>query len=86
MLPSLGRMVEIQKWGELMRLLWLLHAVPSRADEVRRDLGYESMACPCTGNKSEAKALMSEAGVPVVPGYHGQDQSMSRSAPCTHHV
>ena len=42
------------------------------------------MACPATGNKSEAKALMSEAGVPVVPGYHGQDQSMSRSALCTH--
>ncbi len=26
------------------------------------------------GSKSEAKALMEKAGVPVVPGYHGQDQ------------
>ena len=26
------------------------------------------------GNKSEAKALMAGAGVPVVPGYHGDDQ------------
>jgi 3-methylcrotonyl-CoA carboxylase alpha subunit len=27
------------------------------------------------GNKSAAKALMQKAGVPVVPGYHGADQS-----------
>ena len=27
------------------------------------------------GNKSAAKALMDRAGVPVVPGYHGADQS-----------
>ena len=26
------------------------------------------------GGKSEAKALMAEAGVPLVPGYHGADQ------------
>ena len=26
------------------------------------------------GSKSDAKALMEKAGVPVVPGYHGQDQ------------
>lgn len=31
------------------------------------------------GNKSEAKTLMAEAGVPVVPGYHGHDQSLPRS-------
>ena len=31
------------------------------------------------GNKSEAKRIMSEAGVPVVPGYHGSDQSEQRS-------
>ena len=30
------------------------------------------------GNKSEAKRIMSEAGVPVVPGYHGSDQSEQR--------
>ncbi len=28
-----------------------------------------------TGDKSEAKALMSSAGVPVVPGYHGEEQA-----------
>ena len=27
------------------------------------------------GGKSEAKALMAEAGVPLVPGYHGEDQA-----------
>jgi 3-methylcrotonyl-CoA carboxylase alpha subunit len=27
------------------------------------------------GSKSEAKAIMEDAGVPVVPGYHGEDQS-----------
>src|SRR4051794_30565308 len=27
------------------------------------------------GGKSEAKALMEKAGVPLVPGYHGEDQS-----------
>ena len=31
------------------------------------------------GDKSEAKALMNKAGVPVVPGYHGADQSNDRS-------
>jgi 3-methylcrotonyl-CoA carboxylase alpha subunit len=29
------------------------------------------------GSKSAAKALMEAAGVPVVPGYHGEDQSMA---------
>ncbi|KAK9821325.1 hypothetical protein WJX81_004610 [Elliptochloris bilobata] len=41
-------------------------------------VGPPAAAIAAMGNKSEAKALMSEAGVPVVPGYHGQDQSMSR--------
>jgi 3-methylcrotonyl-CoA carboxylase alpha subunit len=30
------------------------------------------------GSKLEAKRLMAEAGVPVVPGYHGSDQTDSR--------
>ena len=30
------------------------------------------------GDKARAKQLMSEAGVPVVPGYHGDDQSDER--------
>ncbi len=29
------------------------------------------------GSKSAAKALMESAGVPVVPGYHGDDQSLA---------
>jgi len=29
------------------------------------------------GSKSAAKALMEAAGVPVVPGYHGEDQSLT---------
>ena len=32
------------------------------------------------GSKSRAKALMETAGVPVVPGYHGDDQSDGRLA------
>lgn len=42
-------------------------------------------ACPSlshlpfvSGDKSEAKALMAAAGVPVVPGYHAEDQSEHR--------
>jgi 3-methylcrotonyl-CoA carboxylase alpha subunit len=30
------------------------------------------------GSKSAAKAIMEKAGVPLVPGYHGSDQSSSR--------
>ena len=32
------------------------------------------------GSKSAAKALMESAGVPVVPGYHGEDQSLANAA------
>lgn len=32
------------------------------------------------GSKAAAKALMAEAGVPLVPGYHGADQSDARLA------
>jgi len=32
------------------------------------------------GSKSEAKAIMEDAGVPVVPGYHGADQAADRLA------
>jgi len=32
------------------------------------------------GSKSEAKAIMEDAGVPVVPGYHGAEQSATRLA------
>ena len=32
------------------------------------------------GSKSAAKALMESAGVPVVPGYHGEDQSLANTA------
>src|SRR5262249_58138820 len=32
------------------------------------------------GSKSAAKALMESAGVPVVPGYHGDDQSLATLA------
>jgi 3-methylcrotonyl-CoA carboxylase alpha subunit len=30
------------------------------------------------GSKSESKKIMTKAGVPVVPGYHGEDQSPQR--------
>ncbi|KAL6777386.1 hypothetical protein ACKKBF_B21300 [Auxenochlorella protothecoides x Auxenochlorella symbiontica] len=41
-------------------------------------VGPPASAIRSMGNKSEAKALMSAAGVPVVPGYHGADQANER--------
>src|SRR5690606_40318585 len=38
-------------------------------------VGPPAAAIEAMGNKSTAKALMAEAGVPLVPGYHGADQS-----------
>ena len=37
-------------------------------------IGPPAGAIRAMGDKSEAKALMAAAGVPVVPGYHGADQ------------
>ena len=37
-------------------------------------VGPPASAIRAMGSKSAAKALMEEAGVPVVPGYHGEDQ------------
>jgi 3-methylcrotonyl-CoA carboxylase alpha subunit len=38
-------------------------------------IGPPASSIRAMGGKSEAKALMEEAGVPLVPGYHGEDQS-----------
>src|SRR5208282_744929 len=38
-------------------------------------IGPPASAIRAMGSKSEAKRLMERAGVPVVPGYHGEDQS-----------
>ncbi|TVP72004.1 MAG: acetyl/propionyl/methylcrotonyl-CoA carboxylase subunit alpha [Rhodobacteraceae bacterium] len=38
-------------------------------------IGPSAQAIRAMGLKDAAKALMAEAGVPVVPGYHGPDQS-----------
>ncbi len=37
-------------------------------------IGPPPQALAAMGSKSEAKALMEKAGVPLVPGYHGADQ------------
>jgi len=37
-------------------------------------IGPPASAIEAMGSKSEAKALMERAGVPLVPGYHGEDQ------------
>jgi len=37
-------------------------------------VGPPAAAIRAMGSKSEAKALMARAGVPVTPGYHGEDQ------------
>jgi 3-methylcrotonyl-CoA carboxylase alpha subunit len=39
-------------------------------------IGPPPSAIRSMGSKSEAKALMEKAGVPLVPGYHGADQSL----------
>lgn len=38
-------------------------------------IGPPASAIEAMGSKSEAKLRMEQAGVPVVPGYHGQDQT-----------
>jgi 3-methylcrotonyl-CoA carboxylase alpha subunit len=38
-------------------------------------VGPPAAAIRAMGSKAESKALMAAAGVPVVPGYHGEDQS-----------
>jgi 3-methylcrotonyl-CoA carboxylase alpha subunit len=37
-------------------------------------IGPPASAIAAMGSKSAAKSIMDEAGVPLVPGYHGQDQ------------
>ncbi|TWI52669.1 3-methylcrotonyl-CoA carboxylase alpha subunit [Pseudomonas duriflava] len=39
-------------------------------------LGPPASAIEAMGSKAAAKALMENAGVPLVPGYHGEDQSI----------
>ncbi|MFC5695131.1 acetyl/propionyl/methylcrotonyl-CoA carboxylase subunit alpha [Pseudomonas sp. GCM10022186] len=39
-------------------------------------LGPPASAIDAMGSKSAAKALMEAAGVPLVPGYHGEDQDL----------
>lgn len=44
----------------------------------KKKKSHAPLAARCAGDKSAAKAAMSAAGVPVVPGYHGEDQSEER--------
>jgi 3-methylcrotonyl-CoA carboxylase alpha subunit len=41
-------------------------------------IGPPASAIDAMGSKSASKRIMSEANVPVVPGYHGEDQSVQR--------
>ncbi|HET9148151.1 MAG TPA: biotin carboxylase N-terminal domain-containing protein, partial [Acetobacteraceae bacterium] len=41
-------------------------------------IGPPAAAIRAMGSKAEAKRIMAEAGVPLVPGYHGEDQSLAR--------
>ena len=43
-------------------------------------VGPSAEAMRAMGSKSEAKAIMAEAGVPLVPGYHGAEQAPDRLA------
>jgi 3-methylcrotonyl-CoA carboxylase alpha subunit len=41
-------------------------------------VGPPPAAIRAVGDKARAKVLMNEAGVPLLPGYHGEDQTLSR--------
>ena len=43
-------------------------------------IGPPAAAIRAMGGKAQAKALMTSAGVPLVPGYHGDDQSLETMA------
>ncbi|MEY4415023.1 MAG: hypothetical protein RIQ53_2316 [Pseudomonadota bacterium] len=43
-------------------------------------IGPPAAANRAMGSKSAAKALMAAAGVPLIPGYHGEDQQVERLA------
>ena len=43
-------------------------------------IGPPAAAIRAMGDKAQAKALMEKAGVPLVPGYHGDDQDLARLA------
>jgi 3-methylcrotonyl-CoA carboxylase alpha subunit len=43
-------------------------------------IGPPASAIDAMGSKSEAKAVMGGAGVPLIPGYHGEDQQDERLA------
>ena len=47
-------------------------------DEGIRFVGPGADAIAAMGDKTAAKTLMEKAGVPLVPGYHGEDQSLER--------
>ncbi|WP_434771843.1 acetyl-CoA carboxylase biotin carboxylase subunit [Pseudomonas entomophila] len=49
-------------------------------------LGPPSSAIEAMGSKSAAKALMHTAGVPLVPGYHGDDQGLERFRQAAHEI
>ncbi|MDJ1016074.1 MAG: acetyl/propionyl/methylcrotonyl-CoA carboxylase subunit alpha [Paracoccaceae bacterium] len=57
---------------------------PEFVEAVEREglvfVGPSASAIRAMGLKDAAKALMEKAGVPVVPGYHGDDQSPERLA------
>ncbi|KAJ9513013.1 hypothetical protein QJQ45_029212, partial [Haematococcus lacustris] len=48
------------------------------AEEGVKFVGPPASAIRSMGDKAVAKAVMAAAGVPVVPGYHGEDQSLDR--------
>ncbi|KZT02100.1 uncharacterized protein LAESUDRAFT_685914, partial [Laetiporus sulphureus 93-53] len=49
-------------------------------------IGPPASAIVSMGSKSESKTIMSDAGVPVVPGYHGADQDPALLAQEATHI
>lgn len=49
-------------------------------------LGPPASAIEAMGSKSAAKALMEKAGVPLVPGYHGEAQDLETFRAAAEHI
>jgi 3-methylcrotonyl-CoA carboxylase alpha subunit len=72
--PGYGFLSENAEFAQACADAGLVFVGPS-AETIRR-----------LGSKSTAKALMEAAGVPVVPGYHGDDQSIAAFAAAAERV
>ena len=83
---AIDRLIEVAQAAGRVRSSGL--RIPLGERRIRRSLraagivfvGPPAAAIRAMGLKDDAKALMEKAGVPVVPGYHGDDQEREHSS------